>query len=469
MIKNVYKSLFRFSYGTWIQALISILSLPIFARFLNPSEYAVISLFILIYTILISIIFLGIDQSFVRFYYDYSDKIKYINSYLIISLTSYTIFSFLVFYYKNIISIYIIDSDSYFLIGLLLLHLFSGIILRYLTLVLRCEDLSILYSNSQIFLSISYVILGVICILFFKNVYSLIIGAVISQCLVAIYLYTKLNKIIVFNFSNNLIDRSFTKEITKYSLPFIPIIFLDWLFLNFDKTILREYTDLNSLGIYFTAYKIVFVLNIIQIGFKSFWFPYALNKYKEDPDALIEFKKLSKNLIFFFTIIILGLICIRDILKLLFPEEYHGVSEIFPLLLIIPFISTLYDIATFGINYFKKTYYHIFTYLIALSIGIPLIYYLIPDYSLFGASIAVVISSLIYFVIGAYFNSFFIQSYIDWINLSINILLIIISAVSIYFGFFNTPIYILILFIIINVKTITGLYKLIINLKIKKI
>ena len=287
MIKNVYKSLFRFSYGTWIQALISILSLPIFARFLNPSEYAVISLFILIYTILISIIFLGIDQSFVRFYYDYSDKIKYINSYLIISLISYTIFSFLVFYYKNIISIYIIDSDSYFLIGLLLLHLFSGIILRYLTLVLRCEDLSILYSNSQIFLSISYFILGVICILIFKNVYSLIIGAVISQCLVAIYLYAKLNKIIVFNFSNNLIDRSFIKEITKYSLPFIPIIFLDWLFLNFDKTILREYTDLNSLGIYFTAYKIVFVLNIIQIGFKSFWFPYALNKYKDDPDAFL--------------------------------------------------------------------------------------------------------------------------------------------------------------------------------------
>ena len=464
--EGVFKILLKFSYGTWIQAFISLVSLPFFARYLTPSEFAVISLFILVYTIAIAVIFLGIDQAFIRFYYQYEDKVKFINSYLLISLISLLVFSISICFFEKSIALYILSEQSWFIIGMLILHLLTGVVFRYITLVLRCENLSILFSNSQIFISVSYVILSVLCILFFKKAYSLVIGTVLAQLIVVLYLITKVKYLFVFNLFKNFLDKSFVKEIFHYSLPYIPIIFLDWLFLNFDKSFLRKYSDLHSLGLYFSAYKLVYALNIIQIGFKSFWFPYAIKEYEKGPEALVEFRKISNFLIFGFSFVILSMAAMRNYLILIFPQDYRDVSKIFPILLIVPFLLTLYDVASFGINYFKKTYYHIASYLVALTVGIPMAFLLIPSYLLYGATIASVVSCLVYFICGAVFNNVFTKSFINWNYFILNVVFIIGSGVSAFFRNHISnyiSLFIFILFLFFNINFIKKGYSVILN------
>lgn len=431
--EGILKILFKFSYGSWIQAFISLLSLPLFARYLTPSEFAVISLFTLVYSISISVIFLGIDQAFIRFYYQYENRVRFINSYLLISLISLILSSILICLFNKSISIYIFGNQSWMMIVLLIIHLFTGIIFRYITLVLRCENLSILFSNSQIFISVSYVLLSFFFVFCYNNAYSLILGTVLSQLLVTCYLLLKVRHLFFFNLTKNFIDQSFIKEIFNYSLAYIPIIFLDWLFLNYDKSFLRKFSDLHSLGLYFSAYKLVYALNIIQIGFKSFWFPYAIKEYEKEPESYREFRQISSFLIFGFTFVILSMSALRNYLILIFPTDYYAVSKVFPVLLLVPFLLTLYDVASFGINYYKKTYYHIASYVIALIVGIPLAYFLIPIYKLYGAAIASVVSSIVYFICGAIFNSFFIKPFINWSYFIINIALILISGFSAFF------------------------------------
>ncbi len=460
------KILLKFSYGSWIQAFISLLSLPLFARFLTPSDFAVISLFTLVYTIGISIILLGIDQAFIRYYYQYENRIKFINSYLLISLLSLFIFSIFIFLFNKSIAIYIVGSQNGMLMSLLIIHLFTGIIFRYITIVLRCENLSVLFSNSQVFISVSYVLFSFLCIFIYKNAYSLVIGTVLSQLLVTFYLIIKARHLFVFNFSNNLINKKFLKEIFYYSLAFIPMIFLDWLFLNFDKSFLLKHSDLHTLGLYFTAFKMVYALNVIQIGFKSFWFPYAIKEFSKGHESYREFRQLTNFLIFGFTAIILSMSALRNYLILIFPLDYFDVSKVYPILLIVPFLLTLYDVTTFGINYYKKTYYHIASYVIALVIGFPLAYLLIPFYKLYGAAIASVVSCIVYFICGAIFNSFFTKSFINWSYFIMNSTLILVSGFSAFFT--NTigdylSVLTFVFFLLFNVQLIKKGYYIILN------
>uniref|UniRef100_UPI0013DF311D lipopolysaccharide biosynthesis protein n=1 Tax=Thermosipho globiformans TaxID=380685 RepID=UPI0013DF311D len=73
-MKNYIKMFFSFSIGTWVRAIIGFFSTPIISYLILPEEFGRASMFTLAYNIALLVTLLGLDQSFVRYYYEEEDK-----------------------------------------------------------------------------------------------------------------------------------------------------------------------------------------------------------------------------------------------------------------------------------------------------------------------------------------------------------------------------------------------------------
>jgi len=68
--REFIKSFFQFSIGQWIAAFISFITTPIITWLIIPAEFGKASMFTLAFNLLLTIALLGVDQSFVRMFYE---------------------------------------------------------------------------------------------------------------------------------------------------------------------------------------------------------------------------------------------------------------------------------------------------------------------------------------------------------------------------------------------------------------
>ncbi len=74
-VSNVYlKGFLSFSVGTWLRAIISFFSTPVISYLIVPEEFGRAAMFTLVYNIALLVSLLGIDQSFVRYYYETEER-----------------------------------------------------------------------------------------------------------------------------------------------------------------------------------------------------------------------------------------------------------------------------------------------------------------------------------------------------------------------------------------------------------
>ena len=74
MKENLLKKFLLFSYGSWIGLVISLLGTIITTRILLPEDFGRASMFTLALNIAMLFILLGMDQSFVRFFYEEDEE-----------------------------------------------------------------------------------------------------------------------------------------------------------------------------------------------------------------------------------------------------------------------------------------------------------------------------------------------------------------------------------------------------------
>ena len=68
--RSFVKSLFQFSIGQWIAAFITFITTPIITWLIIPNEFGKAAMFTLAFNLILNIVLLGADQSFVRFFYE---------------------------------------------------------------------------------------------------------------------------------------------------------------------------------------------------------------------------------------------------------------------------------------------------------------------------------------------------------------------------------------------------------------
>ena len=393
------KLFLKFSFGSWISAVISFFTVPIITLLINPEQFGKSAMFMLAYGILTQIVLFGTDQSFVRFFYEYEEKKRPA------LLWNAILPSIIVWFFVSIglaccwkwISTWLISEEQMLIVGILSINLLIGLFNRYAVLVIRMQKKGILFSSLQIITSVINAAVIIVYSKFVENTfYAIIWGGLCSLLITTLFSVIKERN---FWFVRLSISRTQTKTILLYGLPFLPACLMSMFFEGMDKIFIREFVGFEGLGLYNVAFKVVAVLSILRDGFSMFWTPTSYEHYEKSPDDKTLYEKAFKYLSFILVICGLGLIAAKDVIVLLFSKNYADTASIMPFLIFIPIMYILSEVTYLGINFMKKTYWHIVIFGLLLLLCPLLNYIFVPLFGVKGAAIAVALSYTCYFIL----------------------------------------------------------------------
>lgn len=407
MKESLLKKFLKFSYGSWIGLLLGLATTMIITRILDPISLGKASMFDLFLQVVIILTIFGTDQSFVRFFYE-EDKNKrgallYNTLKIPLIMTVFMIF-FVIIFYKSITKILIDEVDFYFSI-LLSLGIIGQLLHRYSQLVIRMQQKGNLYSILQIL----HRLLNLILIIFFFYIlgsnYKLLIYSKVIVLFILVVIAMLASKS-YWSFRNKNIKNVMhsQRDIFKYGSPYVLTLFITWLFESFDKIALRYWSTFDELGQYSAAMRLVALVVALRVAFSTFWTPVAYEKFEKNPNDKSFFRNISIVVSFVMFFVAIASIAGRDLIVALLGNKYAYAAKIMPFLVFMPVLYTISHTTVMGINFLKKTKYHIYIAIISCVVNIFGNWLLVPSYGALGASISTAISFIVFFTLRTQFS-----------------------------------------------------------------
>jgi O-antigen/teichoic acid export membrane protein len=454
-LKIYLKKFLSFSLGTWVRAIISFFATPIISYLIIPEEFGRASMFTLVYNIALIISIMGLDQSYVRYYYEINEneRNKTFWTALIPSVINGILISLIFIIFEKQLS-NLVYSREYKYIGIIfLIALITGIFQRFNQLSVRMQKKGIFFSTIQILNALGNIGGTIIYALLIKpDFYAIVTGQITGNIISLIYGFS-IDKILR---KFETIQLNLIKKYIKYGLPFVPTFLIQWFFTSIDRISLKQYTTFTEIGLYSAAFKIVSVMNLIQAGFTTFWTPVAYEKYENNENNKDFFRKA--NLAISFVMFVFGflVLSLKDIIFLILAKSYRDAAYIAPFLILTPIMYTISETTVLGINFKKKTYWHMVLVSISAIINYIGNTFLVPILGAKGAAISTGLSYVVFFILRT-----LIAEKLYYIGFEISKILIgiVITIILAYIGTFYTNTMLTIVSGIISIIIILFIYK----------
>lgn len=404
LVKKFLAKFVGFAMGPIIGAFLSFLTIPITTYFIDPTEFGKASMYTVVQSFLLSIIYLGIDQAYTREYHVEKNKIKLFQNALFLPLCLAFFILFIIILFKKEVSYFLFSNYSYPYISMLfgIMVVFS-IIERFILLSIRMQERAVEYSMFSVMLKLVIFIVTLVLILIgFRNfltiIYSNIAGQIIGDSIL-IYRYRSFCKI-----QKGFIDKRLIKQLFKFGFPLVIAASLSSLLNTSSRFFLRGFSTYHELGIYTAALKISSILQIVQSAFTSFWTPTAYRWHREDK-SMKHFSFVSDVLLLLMTFLYFLILFLKKYIIIVLSSEYGQAQYVAGLLSLIPILYTLSETTTLGIVFSRKSYYNIYVSIIAIIPNLCLNYLLVPVLGTIGSAIASAISYIAFCFSRTFFSN----------------------------------------------------------------
>ncbi len=388
-----------FSIGTFLGAGVYILALPILTRIFMPDAFGKAGMFILLVNFLGLLLTLGFDQVFIREYDFKKENIwvfkECLNPSIVITIISVIGIGLL---YKEV-SLFLFSRVDKFSIIILIFSIILTVLNRFSLQLIRMKQLGYLYS----------------IIIFFQKSLEVLTSIAMSKwlmntsyvILIFSYMITNFIMLIIGIFSQRevwlrdfkLVSYIKFKHHFEYGVPIMVAALISWIFQSMDKVMLRYYLGTEAVGIYTAGFKIVGVLTIIQSAFVSYWTPLTFEKYRTDKNCKTFFINMNKIVTLGMSLMLIVAYLGRNYLILILGSSYRTTGELLPYLLIVPVAYTISETTVIGINFMKRSKFHIWIAMVVSTFNILGNCLLIPKFSVKGAAISTAISYIIFLIL----------------------------------------------------------------------
>jgi O-antigen/teichoic acid export membrane protein len=403
MISKFIKDSAIYTFGTVLTRGIAIIMVPIYTRFLNPSEYGLIDILAIFANLINVSIALEINQGFGRHFSETSNEIDK-------KLYSSTAFWFVFIVYTTflIISMLLSSQLCYLIIGtqfsnsifqIALLSIWSGGLFLFLQNQLRWYLLPKKFITASVtFTSFSYGITIILMVAFKIGVVAVFWGSLVSYVLAGLlsWFYSKNNYRFLFDWEK-------LKEMLRFSIPLVPASFGTILLLYTDRIAIKNLLTLNEVGIFGIAYRFAAIISLVLSGFQIALAPLIYQNYKmaETPK---EVEKIFRVFTFIILIFIMFLsIFSKELLEIITTPAYFRANEIIPIICFATLFFSM-NIFTPGLPIAKKT-----KKIAAINISMGLLniilnYLLIPIWGIIGSSISTLFCSILIFLLNMIYS-----------------------------------------------------------------
>ena len=431
-IQTLGKQSLIYGFGHIMVRLVTFLLLPLYTNIFSAEEYGVVALFYTFLSFMNVILRYGMGAALLKFYVPAdTDERKTIITNIIASLfLSGGLFLILFYMFRHMLAPIILGVNNPELITLMGIIIVFDTIWSIPMLVLRSENRPIQFISLSL-LNVG-ITMGLNLVLILKmgmGIKAVFLSNLIASGILLLVSLPILGK--RFNLSSLSVDR--WKTILKFAMPFLPAGLFSMVMEVSDRYILKYLTDLSTVGIYNTGYKVGMLMMLVVTGFNMGWQPYFLQERKSNPkgnvfENIITYVCASLGFIW-----VMILVWSDKLMRFkLFGYSFFG-EEFYDALPLVPWIALgylfygYYILQTPGIFLKDRPSIAAWTRLFGALINIGLNLFLIPIYGAWGAAISTCLSFFFMAVLMNVISNKLYPIKIKWPKISMIIIILLVS------------------------------------------
>ena len=399
-VRTIFANMSWMMISQIINSLCAFIWTLLMARYLGVSNFGIFGTAVSFSTIFLIIADFGLTSYIVRsISTDFEKEYKYLGVALTLKL-----FLAILYMIAIVITLLILGWDNYTVI-ICLLFAIENVIKSFT---------NILYSSFQAhekmkYQAISNTILSILTFIFiiiitFTNwkLYGIALAYILANIITLIYTYLTLRKhIIVPKF---ILDIKFSKKLLMGGLPFALMALFSTIYYSIDMVMLQQFSGPYSTGLYNSTYKLITVLNLFYTIYTSVVFPVMSKLFKNEKDLLhLSFNKSIKYLsLVTIPLSIATVYYASDIITFVYGNQYLEAAGVIKILIWTIIFLFVNGACSLVLNASHKEVSVTKIYSIAALFNVVLNLILIPNYDVFGASVATVLSEILIFVLELY-------------------------------------------------------------------
>jgi O-antigen/teichoic acid export membrane protein len=409
-LKNLFGSLAVYGFGDMATSLVSLLLLPIYTRYLSPSDYGILAMLVTIEAVAKITFRWGVDTAFMRLYYDCTDlrarqRLASTIFFFLLAINGICVvgcvlaagwFSGIVFRSRDYGVLIALTVTNTFIAGFFFIPLH----------VLRIGQRATQFVGITFARSAGTLVLRLVLVIAVgMGVRGIVVADIVMTTLVALALTRWYAPLIRPVFS-----RPVLREVLAFGLPRIPHSLAQQVIGLSDRYFLNAYGTLRDVGIYSIGSTFGQAPKYFLAAFEYAWTPFFLGAMHE-PDAKRIYSSMSTYVVGTLTLLVAGLCAISpDIVRLATAKQFHGTAAaaVIPWIALGAMFQGLYVVGSIGIVITKQTRLYPLATGCAAAVSLLVNALLVPRFGFMGAAWA---NTIAYGTLAAVTVSFSLRSY----------------------------------------------------------
>ena len=394
------------AYGTAdvLPRIVDLALLPVYTRYLTPSDYGALALLLLLSTFLKILFRLGLDSGFLRIHYDLKDassRARFSGTTALFS-AGFATFGFALFWiFSRAVSFALFESSDLVLwVRLVAFDLLASSFAFVPLSLLRIEEKAARFSTYSLIRHTVNVAFKVIFVVLGYGVTGVLASDVIASVLLSLCLVAELRPRAVLAF-----DWPPLKEALRFSLPKVPHGILVQTLSLFDRRILASFVSRSEVGLYGMGGTFASAMKFPLSAFEPAWQPFVFDHARKE-DGAGPIGKVATRMAIVFTVTALGLaLTLPDVLRLVIRNTaFHPAAAVIPVLILATLFQGYFFLSSVGISIAKEARYYPMITAAATALNIGLDLWLIPSHGIAAAAWATVAGYALMACLGAFFS-----------------------------------------------------------------
>jgi len=399
-IRSTVKNSLIYGLGNISAKLVGFVLIPLYTKNFSTAEYGILGVVEITTQIFIVLFGISLYSAFFRWYWDKNyirnQKSIFFTILVSIGIVSLMMIAGLWFVSEDLANFLLEDVKYAYLIQLMLITAGLEALAVIPATLMRLQEKSLLYSVANLIKLAFSLTLTVYFIAFLgKKVEGIYEAQIIGNIVYLLFLSQFIIKNITFRF-----DLSILKKMLIFSLPLVTSALFGLILNITDRYTLRFLTNMSEVGIYTLGFKVaniikVFVVNSVMLAVSPLIF-----KMMDNPNN----KRFYSKILTYTTYVVLPVILAvsifgKEAIKVLSQNtDYWNAYKIIPILSFAILFGMMKDIAMTGLHLMKKTKTIAGVVFTMMSFNVLLCVVLVYFWQSYGASIAILITQILYFI-----------------------------------------------------------------------
>jgi O-antigen/teichoic acid export membrane protein len=389
-LKRLGKHSVIYGLGGLVSRILAVLLLPLYTRYLSPSDYGKVETLIALTTVLGILLAMGITGAFFRFYFDSPDadhRLLVVRTSFWFTMGMATIGLVLGLALSSEIALRLFGSRSPTeLVAASFVGLWAGMNWAQITSLFRVEERSVAYvaaTIANILITVGATLILVVGLE--AGPLGVIVGTFTGTLAVYVVLLAYRREQLGLHF-----DRHLLREMNRFGLPLVPTAVFLWITNFSDRLFLVKLTDTREVGLYSVGVRIASAMVLLLTAFRTAWpaFAYSID---EEREARRTYAFVLTYLVVAATWVATGLTLLSPwIVQWLAAPAFASASRVVGPLSFAAVAFGGYIVVAIGVGRARRTQFNWVVTGAAAAVNVALNLILIPPYGMMGAAIATV-------------------------------------------------------------------------------